>query len=152
MFSIDTSALIDAWHRDYRPKVFETLWDRMAGLITTGQLMASMTVRGELDIQEDTLAEWAKGNVDLFVEDDDEVQTRVRAILRDWPRPTDFTRFLKGADPFVIALAQCRKFAVVASEKASGSLDHPKIPDACRHYGVRCIRTMDMFEELGWRF
>lgn len=102
--------------------------------------------------QEDSLAEWAKGNFELFAEDDEEVQERVRAILRDWPHQTDFTRFLKGADPFVVALAQRRNFAVVTSERASRSLDHPRIPDACQHYGVRCMRAMDMFEELGWRF
>lgn len=152
MFSIDTSALIDAWRVDYRPSVFPTLWDRIAGLIGAGQLVASMTVRDELGLQDDTLAEWAKDKVDLFVEDDEEVQARVRAVFRDWPRRADFTRFLKGADPFVIALAQCRSCTVVTSEKASGSLDHPKIPDACRYHGVRCIRTVDMFEELGWRF
>jgi hypothetical protein len=152
MFSLDTSALVDAWRRDYRQSVFPSLWDRIADLIDGGQLVASMTVRDEIQVQEDELAAWVKGRADLFVEDDGETQARVRAILDNWPHPTDFTRFLKGADPFVIGLAQCRNFAVVASEKASGKPLHPRIPDACRHYGVRCIRAMDMFEELGWRF
>jgi hypothetical protein len=152
MYSIDTSALIDAWHRDYRLSVFPTLWQRMAGLIEAGQLVASMTVRGELQRQEDALAEWADGNPGLFAEDDEEIQAGVSAILAGWPRQVNFTRFLTGADPFVIALAHRRGFAAVASEKASGNPEAPRIPDACRHYGVRCIRAMDMFEELGWRF
>jgi hypothetical protein len=106
MFSLDTSALVDAWRRDYRQSVFPSLWDRIADLIDGGQLVASMTVRDEIQVQEDELAAWVKGRADLFVEDDGETQARVRAILDNWPHPTDFTRFLKGADPFVIGLAQ----------------------------------------------
>ena len=85
MYSIDTSALIDAWHRDYRLSVFPSLWQMMAGLIEAGQLVASMTVRGELQRQEDALAEWADGNPGLFVEDDEEIQAGVSAILAAWP-------------------------------------------------------------------
>jgi hypothetical protein len=149
MYSVDTSALIDAWHRDYRLSVFPSLWQKMATLIEAGQLVASMTVRGELLRQEDTLAEWADSNAGLFVEDDEEIQAGVRAILAEWPN-IDFTRRLTGAD--LIALARCRQFAVVTGEKATGALNAPKIPDACKRYSVRCIRIMDMFEELGWRF
>jgi hypothetical protein len=152
MYSIDTSALIDAWHRDYRQSVFPSLWKKLTGLIDAGQLVASMTVRHELLRQEDELAQWADGNPGLFVEDDEKVQARVTVILGQWPRPVNFTRFLTGADPFVIALAQHRGFSAVASEKASGNPEAPRIPDACRQYGVRCMRTIDMFEELGWRF
>jgi hypothetical protein len=97
MYSIDTSALIDAWHRDYRLSVFPSLWQRVAGLIDAGQLVASMTVRGELQRQEDELAEWADGNPGLFAEDDEEIQAGVRAILAGWPN-IDFTRRLIGAD------------------------------------------------------
>jgi hypothetical protein len=111
-----------------------------------------MSVRDEIEKGDDTLADWARGIPALFLEDDEDVQLMVRSILENWPRLADFNRFLKGADPFVIALARCRGFTVVASEKLSGNLNHPKIPDACRHYGVRCIRAMDMFEELGWQF
>jgi hypothetical protein len=152
MYSVDTSALIDAWHRDYRLSVFPSLWQRITGLIEAGQLVASMTVRDELLRQEDELAKWADGNTGLFVEDDEEIQVGVRELLAGWPRQVNFARFLTGADPFVIALARRRNFAAVSSERASGSLEAPRIPDACRHYGVRCIRAMDMFEELGWRF
>jgi len=151
MYSVDTSALIDAWHRDYRVSVFPSIWQRMVALIDAGQLVASMTVRGELLRQEDALAEWADGNAGLFVEDDEEIQAGVRTILAGWPN-IDFTRRLTGADLFVIALARHRDFAVVTSERATGTPNAPKIPDACKHHGVRCIRTMDMFEELGWRF
>jgi Domain of unknown function (DUF4411) len=151
MYSIDTSALIVAWHRDYRLGVFPSLWQRMNGLVDAGQLVASMTVRGELLQKEDTLAEWADGNPGLFIEDDEEIQAGVRAILADWP-DIDFIRRLTGADLFVIVLAQRRGLAVVRGEKATGTPDNPKIPDACRRYGVNCIRAMDMFEELGWRF
>jgi predicted nucleic acid-binding protein len=152
VFSLDTSALIDAWRNQYRPSVFPSVWEKMTALIAGGELVASMSVRDEIRAQDDELAEWVENHPVLFLEDDDEVQARVRRLYAEWPRPTDFMRFLAGADPFVIGRAACHGFAVVTSERFSGSLDHPKIPDACRHYGVRCIAAMDMFEEMGWRF
>ena len=152
MYSIDTSALIDAWHRDYRLSVFPSLWERVTGLIEAGQLVASMTVRDELLRQEDTLAEWADGKAGLFVEDDEEIQAEVRAILAGWPRQADFNRFLTGADPFVIALARRADFTTVASEKASGNPEgaaHTRRLPALR----RALHPRyGMFEELGWRF
>jgi hypothetical protein len=59
MYSIDTSALIDAWSRDYRPNVFPSLWERMARLIEEHRLVASMSVRDEIEKGDDTLADWA---------------------------------------------------------------------------------------------
>ena len=152
MYSIDTSALIDGWVRYYRPTVFRRLWEDMGGLVLAGQLVASKSVWHEIEDREDRLIEWANDNDAIFVEDDEEVQAHVRAILANWPRPVDFTRYVTGADPFVIGLAQHRGFTVVTGERLSNNPDAPKIPDVCRRYGVRSINLMDMIEERGWRF
>ena len=88
----------------------------------------------------------------MFVEDDEEVQAQVRDIFESWPRQVDFNRYVTGADAFVIAHAQGREFTVVTGGKLSNNLDALKIPDACRHYGVRSINLMDMIEERGWKF
>jgi hypothetical protein len=77
----------------------------------------------------------------LFIQDNEEIQAEVTAILAGWPRQADCTRSLTAADPFVIALARRRGFAAVASEKLSGNPEAPRIPDAYRHYGVRCITS-----------
>jgi len=152
MFSIDTSSLIAGWSRDYRPSVFRGLWDAMAELVIFEQLVASRSVYGEIEEREDRLVDWIKANEAMFVEDDEAIQARVQTILADWPRDVDFTRYLTGADPFVIALAMERGLAVVTGEHPSNSPDAPKIPDACRQYDVRCITLMDMIEELEWQF
>ena len=152
MYSIDTSALIDGWVRYYRPTVFRRLWEMMGGLVSDRQLIASRSVYREIETREDRLIDWAKEHADIFVEDDETVQTRVRDILDSWPRTFDVTRYVTGADAFVIAHAQCREFAVVTGEKPSNNPDAPKIPDVCRHYDVRCMNLMDMIEERGWQF
>ena len=124
----------------------------MAGLVEAGHLVASKSVYHEIEEREDRLIDWASDNDAMFVEDDEEIQARVRAIYANWPREVDFARFLTGADPFVIAHAQERGFAVVTGENGSNNPDAPKIPDACKQYEVRCVRLIDMIEELGWEF
>lgn len=152
MYSIDTSALVNGWVRYYPPAVFHSLWDQIDGLVIAGDLVASRSVYEEIKRQDDDLSDWAEGHDGLFVEDDEEVQQRVRRIFADWPRPVDFTRYLTGADPFVIGLAQCRGLSVVTGEKPSNNPDAPKIPDACNHYGVSCIDLLGMIQARGWQF
>ena len=152
MYSIDTSALIDGWVRYYRPTAFPGLWEKMGDLASGGQLVASRSVYHEIEDREDRLVDWAREHVEMFVEDDEVVQAQVRGIFNGWPRQVDFTRYVTGADAFVIAHAQGREFAVVTGEKPSNNPDCPKIPDVCSHYGVRCINLIDMIEERGWRF
>ncbi len=152
MYSIDTSALIDGWVRYYRPTVFPGLWEKIGSLASGGHLVASRSVYHEIEDREDRLIDWVNDNPAMFVEDDEEVQARVRATLANWPRPVDFRRYVSGADPFVIGLAQLRGFTVVTGERPSNNPDAPKIPDVCSHYDVHCINLMDMIEERGWRF
>jgi len=55
------------------------------------------------------------------------------------------------ADPFVIATADVHGLVVVTAEQASGSLVHPKIPDACRAMKIECVNLVGMFDRLGWK-
>ena len=81
---------------------------------------------------------------------DDDIQSAVSGILRDYPRLIDTRRGRSGADPFVIALAKARGCAVVTGEGVSGSLDRPKIPDVCEAIGVESIRLLEFGEKDGY--
>jgi hypothetical protein len=56
----------------------------------------------------------------------------------------------KNADPFVIARAAVENRTVVTMEvfKPNGV----KIPNICRHFGVKCLLLEDFMEEEGWTF
>jgi uncharacterized protein DUF4411 len=153
VYCLDTSALFDGWVRYYPPATFRTLWeDRLEGLIEGGRLISSKSVLHEIDDREDRCLEWATNHADMFKEDDEEIQARVRALLADWPHEVDFTRFFTGADPFVVAHAQQNGFKVVTGERQVRSMNAPKIPDVCQHYGIPWCSLLGMIQEQGWQF
>lgn len=58
IYSVDTSALGDAWVRYYPPDVFHTLWKRLDGLVAKGRLLAIDEVQRELEKKDDELLKW----------------------------------------------------------------------------------------------
>ena len=71
-YSLDTSAILNAWQRNYPPDLFPTLWRNIEGLIDAGVLIASEEVQVELEKKDDEVHEWAKqrhgpvGTVELY--------------------------------------------------------------------------------------
>ena len=151
-FSIDTSAILDAYLRHYPQEAFPGLWRHLEALVRSGDLRASEEVMYELEKKDDDALAWARVQDDFFVQMDDDIQSAVSGILRDYPRLIDTRRGRSGADPFVIALAKARGCAVVTGEGVSGSLDRPKIPDVCEAIGVESIRLLDLIRREGWVF
>ena len=154
-YSIDTSALVDAWHVLYRPSVFDSVWNNwIARLIANGKLVISRSVFDELQVGGDDLFDWVRGHrANCVCEDTEAVQTQVRAIQKDWPDPaTDFGRRLRGADLFVIGHAASIRGKVVSHESAAGNFRDSRIPDACRRLGLECLSIMDVLETEGFTF
>ena len=83
--------------------------------------------------------------------DDGEIQGVVAEILAAHQRLVDERRNRSKGDPFVVALATRKGFAVVTGEKASGNLQKPKIPDVCGALNSKCIGLLDLFREQGWQ-
>lgn len=81
-YSVDTSALIQAWRRYYPIDVFPTLWDRIAQLVMQGDLVATEEVFVELEKKDDELLEWVRTHSQMIVPIDSHVQQAVRNILR----------------------------------------------------------------------
>jgi hypothetical protein len=151
IYSIDSSSLVHAWHRAYRPKNFPIIWTRFEDLITEGRLHMSIEVLGELKKKEDELFTWCKERSSGFViEIDDACQRQVGTLMGTYPRMVDTVKGRSAADPFVIALAMStnpRK--VVVSEENPGK---QKIPDVCRAETVDCIKLVDLIERENWLF
>ena len=74
-YSVDTSALLDAWVRYYPPDVFETLWKQLDSLVAKGRLLAIDEVRRELEKKDDELFKWVSARPAMIVTLDEELQT-----------------------------------------------------------------------------
>ncbi len=151
-YSIDTSALLEAWRRHYPRDVMPALWEGLDRLIQSGDLRATEEVLHELERKDDDVYEWAKRRPMCFVEIDAAIQPVVQAILRDHNRLLDTRKSRSGADPFVIALAQVNRATVVTDERLTGSSARPNIPDVCAALGIRCINVLGLIREQGWVF
>jgi hypothetical protein len=149
-YSIDTSAFLDAWVRNYPADVFPTIWQQMDGAARNGTLLASDEVLRELERKEDGAHAWVKGRPEMVVGLDFEIEQQVRDIMRRYPRLVDTKKGRSGGDPFVIAVARVRNLRVITSENATGKLDVPRIPDVCDDLGISWIRMLDFFREQKW--
>lgn len=154
LFSFDSSSLIHAWNRAYRPANFPSFWKLLEAEIDAGVVVASVEVLNELSKKDDAVHGWCKRLAgQLCVEIDDEQQAHLQHVMGTYPRLVDTVKGKSGGDPFVIALARMRhgKVAVV-SEEDFGRRDSPRIPDVCRAEGIRCCKLADFIEDRGWRF
>lgn len=152
-YCIDTSALIDLWRRYYPRDIFESLWDDLEKLVNAGHLVAPREVLEEIKKQDDDLLKWSKDHRDMFEKlTEDQVQT-VKNILKDHPRLVDQEKTSPEADPFLIAQAKCRDWAVITSEQSRSNPNAPpKIPDVCENYDVGCYDLIQFFREEEWQY
>ncbi len=147
-YSIDTSALIEAWVRHYPPDVFPTLWKRIEKLIGDGWLLAIDEVLRELERKSDDLHKWAKQHGRLFVSTDQAIMQRAGPVINQFPSLADPQSQRGKADPFVIALAMERNLTVVTAERSKPT--KPRIPDVCQQLQVPCISLIKLFRWEGW--
>jgi Domain of unknown function (DUF4411) len=154
LFSFDSSSLIHAWNRAYRPKNFPSFWLRLEEAVAAGIVVASVEVLSELSRKDDAVHDWCKSRAgDLCVDVDDEQQDHMRHIMGTYPRLVDTVKGRSGGDPFVIALARVRHGKIiVVSEEDFGKKDSPRIPDVCKAEVIRCYKLADFIEDRGWSF
>ena len=149
-YSIDTSALITWWSEDYTPDVFPSLLPLMENLISEGRLRDVRHVREE--IAQGDLLEWCKLQSDFFLEDDEEIQLKVRELMATYQNPKK-TRGIGNADPFVIARAAINgeHWCVVSSESVGSLERNPSIPTVCDDIGMSHNRFFEMLRLEGWK-
>ena len=151
VFCFDTSAILDAWVRHYPPDVFPSIWARMDQAAISGQIFVIDEVAAELKRKDDEIYKWVVARQSMIVSIDEDVQTKLAQLMKSFPRLVDTKKNRSGCDPWVIALAQARSFAVVTAEKPSGSLVKPKIPDVCNELAIPCLEVVQFFREQKWR-
>jgi hypothetical protein len=154
-YSLDTSALITAWTRNYPPDVFGPVWEYMDIVIHQGVVRASLEVLHELKKQDDDLYSWCKARAStLFIDLEDELQDAVIAIEAKYPKLIATGR--NKADPFVIALATISKPTplIIVTEEGplNGSVKRPNIPYICREEGLHFQPLVALLRDTNFGF
>lgn len=151
-YVIDTSSIIHWYVETYPPELLPKLPDRIDSLVRAGRLISPEAVRGEIKPGDD-LHKWAKQQSDLFIEEDEAVQKRVKALMAKHHNPLKPGKGINGADPFVIAMAKERgkQWQVVCNEHP-GSDENRKIPFVCKRETIECITFRQMMQLEGWQF
>lgn len=152
----DTNVFIAAWNVHYRPDVFQPVWRLIDDRLADGRVVVPRAVYLELTAYDDAVATWAKERSSLFIDPDEEAQglipmidEKAPGLIKSGPR--------NAADPWVIALAFQRGFAVVTYE-GIGPTGIPttgkgmQIPRACEAVGVECIMLGEALARLGLTF
>ena len=155
VYSLDTSALIAAFHERYPIQNFDSLWRRIEELIRNGRMKMSQVVFEEA-MRDTEIKQWCDQNQlkqDFQVAIDEAVQEHVNEILTQFPRLVDNRTGKSGADPWVIALALTfENCVVVPEENPTNRRDRPKIPDACAHFNLQRIKIVDLIKRESWIF
>ena len=151
LYCVDSSSLIRAWTRAYRPVFAKTFWANLSASIATGEVIAPDEVKREISAKGDGLKDWAKLHSAAFVAIDEDQQRRVTDILARYPYLAKKHKQAHHADPWVISLAAQRS-AIAVTEEEFGSEGKPGIPRVCAELKIRCINLADMIEALGWEF
>jgi hypothetical protein len=150
-YCFDTSALLQCWARYYPVDVFPGLWDRLDGMIESGEIQCPDEVGREIAKKDDGLNEWVKARPQLLVALDDETQRATAEVLSAFPELVKELSGRNQADPFVVALARVNSLVVVSEEKG-GSQSRPRIPMVCARFEVACLDVVSFIRDRGWTF
>lgn len=155
-YSLDTSAILDAWIRYYPIDLFPSFWERFEQLCRSKEALIIELVNYELAKKDDGCSKWLKnkGLTSFFIEINDDLQLATKKILEN-PRYQLLIENRKGvfgADPFIIAHAQIANCTLVTGEKPTGSIKRPKIPDVCNELNIPWINIQQLMRTEKWAF
>jgi hypothetical protein len=151
-YSFDTSAFINGRRDLYRPPTFTPIWDAIAQMITSRQVLAVDEVKREIKRKDDDVGRWVRSQRGLFVPLEHDIQQATREVLTACPRlMAQHGANRNSADPFVVGLALARGGTVVTQETPGNSDRRPRIPDACIAVGIECMTLPDFVDDQGWQ-
>ena len=154
MIVVDTSAIVGAHHAHYLPDSIKGFWDFFEQAWERGDLIVPRAVELELADQSDEAHRWIKDRNALIVETDADVQRRAGQLVEQF----SFRPGADEADPFVIAEAEKRGFAVATYEgrgptgnvaRSKANVDN--IPKICAALHVTCLQPGEAWRHAGLR-
>ena len=160
VYVVDSNFFITA-HRDTYPlDIAFSFWNKVKQLAAAGIIISIDKVKAELYDKNDDLEAWCRANLPIdFFKPTTEVlneygQVSVWASVRqDHYLRKAIEEFLDAdeADAFIVAysLADIANRIIVTQEVSQPERKNRiKIPEPCKHFGVRYLKTMEMMREL----
>src|SRR5688572_17025014 len=83
-YCVDTSSLLEAWVRSYRPKNWPSFWERLERLIADGRCVIPEEVGTEIEDDAANLNEWVKKQPGLIVDFDRDQELAIQQVMRDY--------------------------------------------------------------------
>ena len=157
-YCLDCNVLIQAKNGPYDFQTWPVFWKWLDKQFISGAVISSEMVYEEIIRGNDELVDWVKKHRrdGYFVKPDNDVQLIFGEIAeyvdqRYERQHSEF--FLKGADPWVIALAKSKNSIVVTHETlVIESSKKVKIPNICRKFDVMHINLYEMMRRLDAKF
>jgi hypothetical protein len=137
--------------RSYPKPEFESVWQFVEQLLSSGRILSIDEIYIELAQQDDEVFNWVSQWEDNFIPLDDAIQLRAREILVRFPTLIDLRKGKSGADPFLIAVAAVRGGIIVSEENRSGGPPKVKIPDVALSLNITCIKFLNVLRQEGYR-
>lgn len=148
-YSLDTSALIQAWNQLYPIDINPAFWDWLSEQLNQGRVIAHVEVLREIERNDDELYAWVKKHKQSFVELEQPAYEVLRDILARFGTLMNLRTNRSGADPFVIALALSTETKLITEETASNSSKAPRIPDVCKAYESTPLNLVELHRAEG---
>jgi Domain of unknown function (DUF4411) len=153
-FWLDANIFISSHNGPYGFDIAPGFWAMIEQKAVAGVVASSMLVYDELVSASDDLRDWVRDHKDtLFIAPDELVQrqlTAVGAYVQRTYGSVEASKFLAGADPWLIAHAKVHGGAVVTHEvKVPASSKKVKIPNVCEAFGVPVVNPYEMLRRLG---
>ncbi len=155
LYLIDANVMLEAANTYYSFQHVPGFWNWLARQVVAETIRTASLVADEIDYPRE-LVEWGEEQaqngfyIDVSRRD---IQEKFSEIA-DWVIGQRFgsehiAKFLNGADPWIIATASVLNATVVTQERAVPSSSKKiKIPNVCQAFGVICINTFAMNDEV----
>jgi hypothetical protein len=157
-YLLNASVFITANNNYYGINFCPAFWDWLIINNTRNIVFSIQAVLAEIAKRRDVLFLWAEQQSDsLFVNEEDGKSQSYIVDIYDWAiienyKEATIERFFIGADPYIISYAITNNYIVVTDETYSHSKRHLRIPNVCKHFGVKCIRPFEMLRNEGAKF
>lgn len=154
-YIVDTNVLLEAARRYYPMARVPAFWDWLEQQFADEMVATMSMVKDEVDFPQEVV-DWLRqreSDQQLVDESDPSIQDEYRKMA-EWLivqpyGPEHIWNFLSKVDLWIIAAAKVRKSTVVTQEVPAGpGSKKVRIPDICGHFGVKCINTFELMEEL----
>ena len=147
-YAIDSCSLINAAkYYNLRKSTFESIWEKLANMINSGELISTVEVKEEL--KDDELLEWIKVNNCMFIPLSEKIQKKATDILKEYPTLIKMkSSGNSNADPFLIATSIIENATIISDERKGDETSRDyHIPNVCEHYDIECI-TLQAFLDI----